>query len=875
MSDSLQTRFRVDGMDCASCATKVDTAVRRMPGVSDVSVSVTAGSMTVSHDTSSDLVAIGKKLSGLGYDARPIAPKTAPVVAEISGHVHGPSCTADHGHAHDHDDSHGEHHDHAAHSHDTAPASVHHHEDGRVENAIPADVSTNGQTRFRVGGMDCASCASKIDTAVRRLPGVDDVSVSVTAGTMMVKHSGVADLKAVEKQVSGLGYSIAPIVKAPKAATGGATVSSDHSGHDHGSKSTEAEIEGLHGHDHGPSEGPWWRSKKGRLTIMAGTAVVLAYGIGHLFPAIATYAFIVAMLVGLVPIARRAFMAARAGTPFSIEMLMTIAAIGALFINATEEAAAVVFLFLVGELLEGVAAGKARDSIKALTALVPKTALLEEGGKTREVPAETLAVGSIILVRPGDRISADGVIVAGESSIDEAPVTGESVPVRKVVDDKVFAGTVNGDAALRVEVTAAAADNTIARVVRLVEEAQESKAPTERFIDRFSRYYTPGVVIVAALVAIIPPLVGGGVWSEWVYKGLAVLLIGCPCALVISTPAAIAASLSSGARRGLLLKGGAVLEGLGKLTAVAFDKTGTLTEGKPKVTDVVPFGRKADEVLRIAAALETGSSHPLAVAILDKANEDGIDLPAASDAKALGGKGVTAIVDGVEVFFGSPKAAAERVTMPMAHSKMITALNDEGKTVSVLVIGDVLAGAIAMRDEPRADAVAGLKALTDAGIKIVMLTGDNKRTAAAIGAQLGIEVRAELMPEDKQRIVGELKKEGYVVGKIGDGINDAPALAAADVGIAMGGGTDVALETADAAVLHGRVGDVALMIDLSKRTMRNIFQNITIALGLKVVFLVTTILGITGLWPAILADTGATVLVTMNALRLLRPVREP
>lgn len=877
MSDSLQTRFRVDGMDCASCANKIDTAVRGMPGVSDVSVSVTAGTMTVSHDTSSDLVAIGKKVSRLGYEARPIAPKTAPVSAESSGHVHGPNCSSDHGHDHanEHADSHGEHHDHAAHSHDHAPGSAHDQEVGRVKDkTIPVEASYNGQTRFRVGGMDCASCASKIDTAVRRLPGVDDVSVSVTAGTMMVKHSGDADLKAVEKQVSGLGYSIAPIMKTVQAASVGGTDSSDHSGHDHGSKSTEPEVEGLHGHDHGPSEGPWWRSKKGRLTIMAGTAVALAYGIGHLFPAIATYAFIVAMFVGLVPIARRAFMAARAGTPFSIEMLMTIAAVGALIINATEEAAAVVFLFLVGELLEGVAAGKARDSIKSLTALVPKTALLEEGGKTREVPAETLAVGSIILVRPGDRISADGVIVAGESSIDEAPVTGESVPVRKVVDDKVFAGTVNGDAALRVKVTAAAADNTIARVVRLVEEAQESKAPTERFIDRFSRYYTPGVVIVAALVAIIPPLVGGGVWSEWVYKGLAVLLIGCPCALVISTPAAIAASLSSGARRGLLLKGGAVLEGLGKLTAVAFDKTGTLTEGKPKVTDVVPFGRKSDEVLRIAAALETGSSHPLAVAILDKANEDGIDLPAASDAKALGGKGVTAIVDGVEVFFGSPKAAAERVTMPMAHSKTITALNDEGKTVSVLVIGDVLAGAIAMRDEPRGDAVAGLKALTDAGIKIVMLTGDNKRTATAIGAQLGIEVRAELMPEDKQRIVGELKKEGYVVGKIGDGINDASALAAADVGIAMGGGTDVALETADAAVLHGRVGDVALMIDLSKRTMRNIFQNITIALGLKVVFLVTTILGITGLWPAILADTGATVLVTMNALRLLRPVRE-
>lgn len=857
MSDSLQTRFRVGGMDCASCASKIDTAVRRMPGVTDVSVSVTAGTMTVKHDETSDLDAIAKKLSGLGYDATAIQAKAKAGAAEPV-HIHGADCSHDHDHSG---------HDHSGHSHDHAG-----HEHGQQSDPVPQpEVGTPGplQARFRVGGMDCASCAAKIDTAVRRIDDVEDVSVSVTSGTMTVKHGRSADLKAIEKQVSGLGYSIVPIVK--KATS--SSQSNSHEGHDHGSKTGEADLEGLHGHDHDSSEGPWWKSKKGRLTIMAGAALVLAYGVGHLFPSIERYAFIVAMMVGLVPIARRAFMAARAGTPFSIEMLMTIAAVGALIIDATEEAAAVVFLFLIGELLEGVAAGKARDSIKSLTGLVPKTALLEENGKTREVPAETLAVGSIILVRPGDRISADGVIVAGESSIDEAPVTGESVPVRKVIDDNVFAGTVNGDAALRVRVTAAAADNTIARVVRLVEEAQESKAPTERFIDRFSRYYTPGVVVVAALVAVIPPLLGGGDWSEWIYKGLAVLLIGCPCALVISTPAAIAASLSSGARRGLLLKGGAVLEGLGKLTAIAFDKTGTLTEGKPKVTDIVPFGRKVDEILRYAAALEMGSSHPLALAILDKANEDGTDAPPATDAKALGGKGVTALIDGVEVFLGSPKAAAERVTIPMAHSKTIASLNDEGKTVSVLVIGTALAGAIAMRDEPRADAVAGLKALTDAGIKTVMLTGDNKRTATAIGAQLGIEVRAELMPEDKQRIVGELKAEGLVVGKVGDGINDAPALAAADVGIAMGGGTDVALETADAAVLHGRVGDVALMVDLSKRTMRNIFQNITLALGLKAVFLVTTIIGVTGLWPAILADTGATVLVTMNALRLLRPIR--
>ena len=767
------------------------------------------------------------------------------------------------------------------------------------------------ETRFRVEGMDCASCANKIDTAVRRMPGVSDVSVSVTAGTMRVQHDAASDLEAIRKKVSGLGYTVTPtaaVAEKPAAKhehgpncnhdhghshdhghdhaghnhaghnhaghdhAGHDHTGHDHAGHDHGAPKAAA-VEGLHGHDHGPSEGPWWKGKKGRLTILAGAALVVAYAVGHLFPAIETYAFIVAMVVGLLPIARRAIMAALAGTPFSIEMLMTIAAVGAVIINATEEAAMVVFLFLVGELLEGVAAGKARDSIRSLSKLVPKTALLDEDGRTKEVPAESLAVGAVILVRPGDRISADGTIIEGDSAIDEAPVTGESTPVRKEVGDAVFAGTVNGDAALRIRVTAAAADNTIARVIKLVEEAQESKAPTERFIDRFSKYYTPGVVVVAALVSIIPPLFLGGVWSEWVYKGLAVLLIGCPCALVISTPAAIAASLSAGARRGLLMKGGAVLEGLGKLTAIAFDKTGTLTEGKPKVTDVVAFSVSAEEVLRLSAALEAGSSHPLALAILAKAAEDGIVAPVATGSRALGGKGVTATVEGKEIFLASPKAAAERVALSAEVQATTTALNDDGKTVSMLIVDGVLAGAIAMRDEPRADAAAGLKALKDLGIKTVMLTGDNARTAKAVGAELGIEVRAELMPEDKQRIVGELKREGFVVGKIGDGINDAPALAAADVGIAMGGGTDVALETADAAILHGRVGDVALMTDLSKRTMSNIVQNIVLSLGLKGVFLVTTIIGITGLWPAILADTGATVLVTMNALRLLRPIK--
>ena len=740
--------------------------------------------------------------------------------------------------------------------------------------------------RYRVEGMDCAACATKIDTAVRRLPGISDVSVSVTAGTMTVTHDGSGDLGLIEKQVAGLGYSTSPLADkatmpkvSPHADRAGTDdASHDNTGHDHEdhkdrdhSKDDHArpEAEGLHGHDHGSTTGPWWQSKKGRLTIACGGALVAAYFIGRLIPSIAPYAFIAAMLVGLIPIARRAFMAARAGTPFSIEMLMTIAAVGAVFINAGEEAATVVFLFLIGELLEGVAAGRARASIQSLTALVPKTAFLEENGQTREVPADSVEVGAVILVRPGDRIPADGVIIAGDSSIDESPVTGESVPTRKGLDAPVFAGTINGEAALRVRVTAAASDNTIARVVRLVEEAQESKAPTERFIDRFSRWYTPGVVGVGALVAIVPPLLFGGAWNEWIYKGLAILLIGCPCALVISTPAAIAASLATGARGGLLLKGGAVLETLRTITVVAFDKTGTLTEGKPKVTDVVGFTKSANEVVRLAAALETGSSHPIAVAILAQAETDKIVVPHATNLQALGGKGVLGTVEGTDIYFGSPKSVSERIALTAVQTAGIASLNDEGKTVSVLIAGKEIAGLIAVRDEPRADAIAGLKTLTDAGIKTVMLTGDNRRAAEGIGKALGIEVRADLLPQDKQRIVEELKAQGYKVAKVGDGINDAPALAAADVGIAMGGGTDVALETADAAALNGRVGEVAAMIGLSKRTMANIRQNITMALGLKGVFLVTTIIGLTGLWPAILADTGATVLVTINALRLL------
>ncbi|MXQ10639.1 heavy metal translocating P-type ATPase [Microvirga makkahensis] len=693
--------------------------------------------------------------------------------------------------------------------------------------------------RYRVEGMDCGSCARKIETALNRVPGVSDIAISTTTETLRLRVAEAGTGELVETVVRNLGYGITPLT------------------------------EGTHHHDHA-ADGPWWRSAKGRLTILCGLGLALAWGLATPLPGYDAWLYTAAMTIGLVPIARRATSAAVAGAPFTIETLMTIAALGAVIIGETEEAAIVVLLFLVGELLEGVAAGRARASIRSLSNLVPKTAFVERNGTLEEVAAGSLVVGDVIAIRPGDRVPADGEILSGESALDEAPVTGESTPKRKGEGETVFAGTINTDGTLRVRVAAEAEDNTIARVVRLVEEAQEAKAPTERFIDRFSRYYTPAVLVVGALVAILPPLLAGEPWGEWVYKGLAVLLIGCPCALVISTPAAIAAGLAAGARRGLLIKGGAVLETLGKVTTVALDKTGTLTEGRPKVTDVVALGEASErDVLEDAAALDATSSHPIAKAIVARAQASGAEVAPAVGVMALGGKGVKGRFKRRGLFLGSPKAAAAVASLPPEAEARIGALQEEGKTVSVLLVNDTPAGLIAVRDEPRDDAYEGLKALKARGIAPVMLTGDNARTAGAIARTLDVESRADLLPQDKLRIVNELKAQGQVVAKVGDGINDAPALAAADVGIAMGGGTDVALETADGAVLHGRVLDIARMVRLSRDTIGNIRQNITVALGLKAVFLVTTIIGITGLWPAILADTGATVLVTANAMRLL------
>lgn len=700
------------------------------------------------------------------------------------------------------------------------------------------DVALSENAVFRVTGMDCGACVTKIETAVRRLPGVSVADASLAQGRLTVAHDGTADMERVARQVRNLGYRIAPARDGDDASAPDA------------------------------AETVWWRAPKARLTAGYAGLLAIAIGVGAVLPDIGQMAMLAALLVGLVPIARRAFAAAGAGTPFSIEMLMTIAAAGAAVIGATGEAATVVLLFLIGELLEGVAAGRARNSIRALSRLLPDTALIEGPDGATRMPVGVLEVGMTIVVRPGDRIGADGVVADGASDVDEASVTGESEPVPKAKGDAVFAGTVNANGTLRVRVSAPTGDNTISRIVRLVEEAQAAKSPTERYIDRFSRVYTPAVLAIAALTAVLPPLAFGGSWNEWIYKALALLLIGCPCALVISTPAAIAAGLSAGARRGLLMKGGAVLERLRDVTVVAFDKTGTLTEGRPEVTAVVALSRSRADVLSLAAALEQSSSHPLATAIVASARIEKAPIPPAFDAQAVPGKGVHGSVGREPVFVGSPAAACGHADLKAAAAE-IDRLVETGSTVVVVVASGTVAGLVAVRDAPRTDAAAAIREIRARGLRTLMLTGDTGRVARAVSEQLGLEARAELLPEDKQRVVRALQADGAVVAKVGDGINDAPALAAADVGIAMGSGTDVALDTADAAILNGRVRDVLGLIDLSASTMGTIRQNIAVALGLKALFLVTTLAGITGLWPAILADTGATVLVTANAMRLL------
>ena len=818
--------WRVEGMDCGSCVSKVRSAVEKLPGVTEVKASSVSETLTAEVDEAlTSASEIERRVSSLGYKVVPKAPI-----------FDGANPVSD------------------------APA-VH---------------------TWTVGGMDCASCAAKIERAVERLSGVSEVRVSTATETLTARLNSKTAPRELESRVASLGYSIAPKHVVASKTAGASQPSLADERHDHNSHNHEPDTETQRArlkqaggrsaqgrNEHESRAGAWWATHKGRVVLLTGVLLAAGFLTDLLRPDVSSWVYVVATLLGVLPVAKRAFAALRAGLPFTIEMLMTIAAAGALIIGAAEEAALVVFLFAVGEVLESVAANRARASIRALSDLIPKTALLEINGAPEEVPASSVTVGQIVLVRPGDRVPADGAIVTGTSGIDESPVTGESIPLTKTAGDPVFAGSINREAVIRVRVEKAAEDNTIARIIKLVEEAQDARAPTERFIDRFSRWYMPAIVGLAIAVAVLPPMLADADWSTWIYRALALLLIGCPCALVISVPASIASALSAGARQGLLIKGGAVIEETARARLIAFDKTGTLTQGRPVVTDVLTYRGTESDAAELVASVETGSSHPLAAALVHHAESINAPIRPAIGMKAMPGKGVVGNLDGREIFVGAPRFARDYAGASLDVSQAdIERLEREGKTVTTLVVDGRLHAIFALRDEPRLDARVAIFELEQLGIRSLMLTGDNSRTGAAIARELGIDHRAELMPEQKVQAIREVAGTAPLM-MVGDGINDAPALAAARVGVAMGSGTDVALETADAALLRSRVLDVVHLIRLARATMGNIRQNIAIALGLKAVFLVTSVLGITGLWIAILADTGATVIVTANALRLL------
>ncbi|MCP5560178.1 MAG: cadmium-translocating P-type ATPase [Verrucomicrobiaceae bacterium] len=646
---------------------------------------------------------------------------------------------------------------------------------------------------------------------------------------------------------------------------------------------TDSESKSCGSCEHGHDDTPLPRNA---LVITSGTLL----GLGMLLqwltlgPAMLhTICFALATLAGGLLVFPAAFKALKK-LRLDMNVLMTVAVTGAWLVGEGAEGAAVVFLFALSELLESWSVGRARRAIAALLKLTPQTALVKGAdGSAKEVPVAEVTVGSEISVRSGSSIPLDGEVIAGDSAVNQAPITGESVPVEKKPGDTVFAGTINGEGSLTVRVMKAASDSTLARIIKLVEEAEEQKAPTQRFVDKFATIYTPAVFVAALLVALLPPLLMGGAWSEWTYRALVLLVIACPCALVIATPVSIVSGLTALARRGVLIKGGAHLEAVGKLRALAVDKTGTITQGRPQVTGITLIGDiTEEEIMRRAAAIDAHSEHPLAKAVVAAAQAKGITWSESAQYQSVTGRGATAVIDGHPHFIGNHKMAHE---LGLCSPEIETRLTEiEGKGQSLAILGHTphegcagaILGILSIGDTMRPEAANALTLLHDAGIeKVVMLSGDNQRTVDAIARQAGIdEAYGDLMPDQKIEHIRRLMAEHHYVGMIGDGVNDAPALALASVGIAMGAiGSDTAIETADMALMKDDLTRVAEAVMLGRRTLGIIQFNVAFALIIKAVFLILAFTGHASLWLAILADTGATLLVILNALRLLGGAR--
>ena len=706
----------------------------------------------------------------------------------------------------------------------------------RKEPRAEAPLDGAERTVIRVEGMDCASCAATVEKRVATLPGMHRAVVNFAAGRLDAEHDPGLPLEEIERAVRDAGYGVGR---------------------------TE-EVERT----------PFWRTPRAISVFASALLFALGLALGLLGAPEVTRvgAYAAAIVVGGLPIFRAALAGLRA-RHLDMNVLMSAATIGAVGIGEWAEAASVVVLFAAGNALQVYAIDKTRGAVRALVRLAPDEVLVRRGSAEVEVSADEVGVGETVIVRPGERLAVDGEVLEGASAVDEAPVTGESVPVEKGSGDAVYSGTLNGSGGLLVRATKRAGDSTLQKIVRLVEEAQAKKAPAEQFVDRFSRVYTPLVVAVAIVLAIAPPLLGGS-FGEWFYRALALLIIACPCALVISTPVTVVSGIGAASRRGILVKGGAALEAAGRLKALAFDKTGTLTEGRPVVSRVVALdGHDEAEAVRLAAALERRSEHPLAHAILAAAERYGTNsLPPVAGFRSVAGRGAEGEVGGRRYAIGSPRLFAEAGVALDVAKAALEEVGREGETPVVLGDEEGPIAVFGLADTPRPDARSTLQALRSAGVKeLMMLTGDAEAPAKRIAGELGIGYKAQLLPGQKVEAVRELVAKHDSVGMVGDGVNDAPALAGASVGFAMGAaGTDVALETADVALMQDDLPKLAEAVVLSRSAERIIKQNILASVLIKGLFVLLAPFGLVALWLAVLADMGTSIAVTLNGLRLFR-----
>ena len=690
---------------------------------------------------------------------------------------------------------------------------------------------------FRIAGLDCADCAASLERRLLSLSGVRLAHVSFASGTLTVEHTASeADILTTVEQA---GYSAERQDQAKPAA----------------------------------AKPAWWNNQRTKATALSGVFLLLAAILEWLGAGDTTVLtlYILTAVIGGYAAAKSAFFGLRS-LIFDMNALMTIAVIGAFSLGEWSEGATVAFLFSAGNALQTYTMDKTRQSIRALMEVAPPSAWVRRGDQEQQLLVENIAIGDIIIVKPGERIAMDGVVIHGLSAVNQAAITGESVPVEKSAGHTVYAGTVNGHGALEIEVTKTATDSTLAKIMHLIEEAQAQKAPSQQFVDVFSRYYTPAVLAAALGVMVIPWLFLGEPFSTWFYKGLVLLVISCPCALVISTPVSIVAAIGNSSRNGVLIKGGAYLEQMGAICSVAFDKTGTLTHGRPVVTDIVPMdGTTAQELIIAAASVEKLSHHPLAVAVVEKAH--GLALKTVSNARSLIGRGAQGDIDGRTVYIGSLRLFEELHCALAPYAAGIDKLEQQGKTVMLVGTRETILGMIAVADTLRGSSAEAIQALHRAGIRhIAMLTGDNHRVAASIAEKAGLDTFfSDLLPEDKVQAVNQLIRKYGTVAMIGDGVNDAPALAAAQVGIAMGvAGSATALETADIALMSDDLGKLAYLIRLSRKTVAVIQQNIAFSIVIKIIFIVLTFADVANLWLAVLADMGASILVTLNGMRLMR-----